>query len=148
MYICMYVCMYKCMYIQYIQGPLSVQARTTNHALLLIAPATTAVYSLERSYAWPPPSLSLLYFIILLYSQKRLSSYILWSDAMENTCLLVSYLAMAVLPLLRGNFGNVFIAPFPSTGHGADHIENTSVLLAACVFECFYLATGFSGSTA
>jgi hypothetical protein len=29
----------------------------------------------------------------------------------------------------------VFISPFPGTGHGADHKENTAlVLLAACVF--------------
>jgi hypothetical protein len=25
--VCMYICMYKCVYIQYIQGPLSVQAQ-------------------------------------------------------------------------------------------------------------------------
>jgi hypothetical protein len=44
--------MYKCMYIQYIQGLSQSRLSTANHALLLlIAPATTAVYSLERSYA-------------------------------------------------------------------------------------------------
>jgi hypothetical protein len=47
----MFVCMYKCMYIQYIQGLCQSRLSTTNHALLLIAPATTAVHSLERSYA-------------------------------------------------------------------------------------------------
>jgi hypothetical protein len=51
MYVCMYVCMYKCMYVQYIQGLCQSRLSTANYALLLIAPATTAVYSLERSYA-------------------------------------------------------------------------------------------------
>jgi hypothetical protein len=50
MYVCMYVCMYKCMYIQYIQGLCQTRLSTANHALLLISPATTAVYSLEPSY--------------------------------------------------------------------------------------------------
>jgi hypothetical protein len=31
-------------------------------ALLIVAQAATVVYSLEQSYAWPPPSLNLLYF--------------------------------------------------------------------------------------
>jgi hypothetical protein len=48
MYVCMYVCMYKCMYKQYIQGLCQSRLSTANHALLLISPATTAVYSLER----------------------------------------------------------------------------------------------------
>jgi hypothetical protein len=39
----MYVCMYKCIYIQYIQGLCQSRLSTENHALLLIAPATTAV---------------------------------------------------------------------------------------------------------
>jgi hypothetical protein len=47
----MYICMYKCMYIQYIQGLCQSRLSTADHALLLIASATTAVYSLERSYA-------------------------------------------------------------------------------------------------
>jgi hypothetical protein len=67
---------------------------------------------------------------------------------MENTCLLLCYLGVDVLLLLRANFGNVFIVPLPSTGHGTDHIENTSVLLATCVFERVYLAMDFSGSIA
>jgi hypothetical protein len=41
MYVCMYVCINVC------QARLS----TADHALLLIAPATTVVYSLEQSYA-------------------------------------------------------------------------------------------------
>jgi hypothetical protein len=42
---------YKCMYIQYTQGLCQFRLSTADHALLLIATATTAVYSLERSYA-------------------------------------------------------------------------------------------------
>jgi hypothetical protein len=43
----------------------------------------------------------------------------------------------------------VSIAPLPSTGHGADHIENTApVLLAACLFERVYLAKVSYGSIA
>jgi hypothetical protein len=53
--------MYKCVYIQYIQGLGQSTLSTADHGLLLVAPATTAVYSLEGSYTWPPPSLSLLY---------------------------------------------------------------------------------------
>jgi hypothetical protein len=51
------------MYIQHIQGVSQFRLSTAENALLLVAPATTAVWSLERSYAWPPPSLSLLYFL-------------------------------------------------------------------------------------
>jgi hypothetical protein len=37
----------------------------------------------------------------------------------------------------------------PRNGLGANHIENTApVLLAVCLFERVYLATGFSGSIA
>jgi hypothetical protein len=46
MYICVNVCIYN-IYKGLCQSRLS----TTDHALLLISPATTAVYSLERSYA-------------------------------------------------------------------------------------------------
>jgi hypothetical protein len=53
----------KCMHIQHMQGLCQFGLSTADHALSLVAPATTAVYSLERSYAWPPPSLSLLYFL-------------------------------------------------------------------------------------
>jgi hypothetical protein len=66
----------------------------------------------------------------------------------------------------------VFMSPLPSTGSGADHIENTCyccevfsarcvatsaewstentapLSLAACLFERVYLATGFPGSIA
>jgi hypothetical protein len=49
-------------YIQHIQGLCQSRLSTADYALSLVAPATTAVYSLEQSYAWPPPSLSLLYF--------------------------------------------------------------------------------------
>jgi hypothetical protein len=54
----MYVCMHKYMYIHYTEGLCQSRLSTADHALLLVAPATTAFYSLERSYAWPPPSLS------------------------------------------------------------------------------------------
>jgi hypothetical protein len=47
----MYVCMYERMYVIYIQGLCQSRLSTAYHALLLISPATTAVYSLERSYA-------------------------------------------------------------------------------------------------
>jgi hypothetical protein len=49
----MYVCMHKYMYIQYMQGLGQSRLSTADHALLLIAPATTALKTLERSYAWP-----------------------------------------------------------------------------------------------
>jgi hypothetical protein len=39
----MYICMYKCVYIQYIQGLCHSRLSTADHALLLVAPATTAV---------------------------------------------------------------------------------------------------------
>jgi hypothetical protein len=53
------------MYIRHIQGLCQFRLSTADHALLLVAHATTAVdvYSLERSYDRPPPSLSLLYFL-------------------------------------------------------------------------------------
>jgi hypothetical protein len=50
-------------YVQHIQGLCQFRLCTADHALLLVAPATTAVQSLERSYAWPLPSLTLLYFL-------------------------------------------------------------------------------------
>jgi hypothetical protein len=59
----------KCMYIQYIQGLSQSRLSTTDHVLSLVAPATTAVQSLERSYAWWPPRLSLLYFLLQLISK-------------------------------------------------------------------------------
>jgi hypothetical protein len=43
MYVCMYVCMYKSMYIQYIQGLGQSRLSRADHALLLVAPTTTAV---------------------------------------------------------------------------------------------------------
>jgi hypothetical protein len=45
------------MYIQHIQGLCQFRLSTAGHALLLVAPAITAVYSFERSYDWPKPSL-------------------------------------------------------------------------------------------
>jgi hypothetical protein len=53
----------KCMYIQHIQGLCQFRLSTADNVLPLEAPATTAVYSLERSYAWPPPNLSVSYFL-------------------------------------------------------------------------------------
>jgi hypothetical protein len=50
----------KCIYIQHIQGLCQSRLSTAVQDLSLVAPATTAVYSLERSYAWLLPSLSLL----------------------------------------------------------------------------------------
>jgi hypothetical protein len=44
----------KCMYIQHIQGLCQFMLSTADHALSSVAPAATAVWSLERSYAWPP----------------------------------------------------------------------------------------------
>jgi hypothetical protein len=51
------------MYIQHIQGPCQSRLTTADHALSVVAAATTAVLSLERSYASPSPSLSLLFFL-------------------------------------------------------------------------------------
>jgi hypothetical protein len=45
--------MYVCMYMQYIQGLCQSRLSTENHAPLLIAPATTAVYSFDRLYVVP-----------------------------------------------------------------------------------------------
>jgi hypothetical protein len=52
----------KCMYIQHIQGLCQSRLSTADHALSLVASATTAVQSLERSHARPPPSSSLPHF--------------------------------------------------------------------------------------
>jgi hypothetical protein len=43
--------MYNYTYIQYIEALRQSRLSTADHALLLVVPATTAVYSLERSYA-------------------------------------------------------------------------------------------------
>jgi hypothetical protein len=52
------------MYIQYIQGLLQSQLGTKDYALLFTSSSCyTAVQTLKRSYTWPPPSLSLLYFL-------------------------------------------------------------------------------------
>jgi hypothetical protein len=52
------------MYIQHIQGLCQFRLSRAENALLVVAPATSriAVQSLERSYAWPSPSLSPVYF--------------------------------------------------------------------------------------
>jgi hypothetical protein len=74
MYICMYV------YTLYAR-PLSVQAQYSRYGLLLIASATTAIYSLERSHAWPPPSLRLLYFLCreqVMCRMKLWFPYVTW----------------------------------------------------------------------
>jgi hypothetical protein len=63
----MYICIY--MYVHYIQSLCQSRLSTADHAVLLIALATTAVCSLERSHAWPSPSLSLLYFLYICQYQ-------------------------------------------------------------------------------
>jgi hypothetical protein len=50
------------MYIQYIQCLGQSRLSTADCVLLLVVPATMAVWPRERSYAWPPSSLSLLYW--------------------------------------------------------------------------------------
>jgi hypothetical protein len=92
----------------YIQGLCQSRLSTADRALLLVAPATTAVKSLERSYAWPPPTVSLLYFNL---NSIMFSSYI--ACVYPRKCLLIT--------LIHGNVfrnelfprihlrGNVFI---------------------------------------
>jgi hypothetical protein len=41
----------KCMYLQYIQGLCQSRFSTADHALSLVAPATTAVWALEQPFA-------------------------------------------------------------------------------------------------
>jgi hypothetical protein len=57
-YMLLKVCIYN-IYRASCQSRLS----TEDNALSSVAPATTAVKSLERSYAWPPPGLRPLYFL-------------------------------------------------------------------------------------
>jgi hypothetical protein len=76
----------KNMYIQYAQSLCQSRLSTADHALLLVAPAATAIWSLEWSYAWPPPSLSLLYFLcrgstftmLRMNSQSKSKSHCDW----------------------------------------------------------------------
>jgi hypothetical protein len=51
------------MYINYIQGLCQSRPATADHALTHVPRVTTAAQSIERSYAWPSPTLSLLYFL-------------------------------------------------------------------------------------
>jgi hypothetical protein len=53
------------MYIQYTQGLIQSSLVLADHALTHAAHVTTATYSLGTSYVWPPPRLSLLYFLCL-----------------------------------------------------------------------------------
>jgi hypothetical protein len=41
----------KCMYIRHIQGLCQSTLSTADHAIFLVAPAKTVIYSLEQSYA-------------------------------------------------------------------------------------------------
>jgi hypothetical protein len=79
--------MYVCMYIKYIQGLGQFRMSTADHTLLLVAPATTAVESLKRSYAWLPPSLSLLYFWLSSNLLPCLQNP--GTDHVENTALIL-----------------------------------------------------------
>jgi hypothetical protein len=80
-------CYYVCIWIYNIYIA-SCQSRlgTGDHVLSFVAPATTAVYSLERSYAWPPPVTIRLYRLSY-YSTSLLhrpATYILrWSPKEE-----------------------------------------------------------------
>jgi hypothetical protein len=138
----MYVCINVCIYNTY-KGLCQPRLSTTNHALLLISPVTTAVYSLERSYAWPPPSLSLLYFLCRGSSCSMLRTFSFSWFLMTSACCLQTdcrYMASGRTPWKKRVTcyqGCVFTAPLPSTGHDADHIKHIryccEVFSARCV---------------
>jgi hypothetical protein len=81
----------KCMYIQHIQGICQFRLSTADYALLLVAPATTTVYSLERSYDWPPPSLSLLYFLCRVSPYPMLRAFSFLWFCMTSACCLHNF---------------------------------------------------------
>jgi hypothetical protein len=82
----------KCKYIKHTQGLCHFRLRTADHALSLVAPVTTAVQSLERSYAWPPPSLSHLYFLCRGSSCPMLRTFAFWWFWMTSACCLHNFL--------------------------------------------------------
>jgi hypothetical protein len=81
-----------CMYIQYIQGLCQSRLSTADHALSLLAHATTAVWSLERPYASPPPNLSLLYFLCRASPYPVLRTFTFWWFCMTSACCLHNFL--------------------------------------------------------
>jgi hypothetical protein len=81
------------------------------------------------------------------------------SRVIKNACLLVCYLAMDVLLLLKASFGNVLIAPLPSSGSIRHNILYFSILLHSNILYTqllqslmqlfvhqFYTSTTFSTS--
>jgi hypothetical protein len=67
----------------------------------------------------------------------------------ENTALLLLRACLLGFPRDRYPASPLARWLLPSNGLDANHIENTApVILAACLFERVYLATGFSGSIA
>jgi hypothetical protein len=111
----------KCMYIQHIRvyGLCQSRLSTADHALSLVAPATTAVYSLEMSYAWPPPSLSLSYFLCLCLGGMGFLLYNVRTD-WQRKHFSISY-PQKRRPLADWFprihlHGNVFVYPLPSNG--------------------------------
>jgi hypothetical protein len=80
------------------------------------SPPTTRRVTVER-YSSPPPH-GLDNWLIRIFSLYRLGS-----DFTENTCLVSEW---------------VFIGPLPSTGHGADHIENSSSTTFSIVASAYF----------
>jgi hypothetical protein len=76
----------KSMYIQHIQGLCQFKLSTADHALLSVAPATTAVSSLERSYDWPPPSLGILCFLYRGSPYPMLWTFAFFDFSWLRTC--------------------------------------------------------------
>jgi hypothetical protein len=67
----------------------------------------------------------------------------------ENTALLLLRACLLGFPCDHYPASPLVCWRLPSNRLGANYIENTApVLLAACLFACVYLATGFSGSIA
>jgi hypothetical protein len=121
----------KCMYIQHIQGLCQFRHSTADHALPLVAPATTAVYSLERSYAWPPPSLSLLYFLFCGSPCPclclRSSWYSLGAASTENTASCCRVLIHCSRDMLT--------APMLSNERGANYRKHRSSIVTRVRFR-------------
>jgi hypothetical protein len=103
------------MYTQYMQSLCQCRLSTADHALLLVATATTAVYSLER----------------LPLATNRLSLYSLGSDSMENNV----FYCKGVLSL--SCLGN-------SLGSDHIENTSSAVLMAACVLRACLPSNGVS----
>jgi hypothetical protein len=101
---------------------------------------------------WLPRTCSILVLVLRLFwtpnycsplvIQTRVGPHGKHVSRVKNACLLARYLALGMVritektPLLLSEC--VFIGPLPSTGHGADHIENTS----SNTFSIFFTVGG------